>query len=266
MKDLFSEPKTQTKTVIVTGLSQTVKELFETTTNFLSSNYALFYFFNFNRPVNKNHVKVLADSMKRWGFQGCITVIKTSAIDGIMRYYVLDGQHRLSAAKLLGIPIEFKIVEIETKLELAQFISDVNNSAKGWGTNQFLNVWAQLEIREYVKMLRIQQETNIQITPLVKAYSGKGSMKDFRSGTMVFIDEAKSDKIIEQIVDLDGYLPKKAFCRRAIIEIMNNKNYDHKKMKPLIIRQAVTRTFSENEVDLKEELTTILRASTRRTK
>jgi hypothetical protein len=228
---------------------------------FSSSDFESFKFFNFNRPVNKSHVKTLVESMERWGFQSTLTVIKTSVLDDTEQFYVLDGQHRFSAAKVLGIPFEFKTVDIETKLELAQFIADVNNSAKAWGTNQFLNVWARMEIKEYVKMHQVQTETKMQITPLVRAYTGKSSMNEFRKGDMKFIDEANSDKIISQIMELNDYLPKKAFCRRAIIDIMNSEDYNHELVKPKIISRALVSGFSENETDLRNELKVLVKAS-----
>ena len=234
---------------------------FKTTTVFTSKNYKLFKFFGFNRPVANNHVTTLVESMKTWGFTSTITVIRTDVVDKVLGYYILDGQHRFRAAQILDIPFKFDIVDIKTKLELAQFIADVNNSAKAWGTNQFLNVWAKMEINEYVKLLKVQEETKIQITPLVKAYTGKSTMAEFRKGEMTFIDEAKSDKIIEQIVDLNDYLPTKAFCRRAIIDIMNDKNYNHDLIRPLIVRRANSTGFTENETDLRNELKMLVRAS-----
>jgi hypothetical protein len=238
-----------------------MKPQFTETKVFLSLDYNLFKFFNFNRPVDKNHVATLVESMRRWGFTSTITVIKTDVIDGQVSFYILDGQHRIKAAQILGIPFRFDIVDIKTKLELAQFIADVNNSAKAWGTNQFLNVWAKMQITEYVKLLDVQNKTNIQITPLVKAYTNKTAMTDFRKGEMKFVDEANSDKIIEQIVDLNDYLPNKAFCRRAIIDVMNRPDYNHELVKPIIVRRAKTTGFTENEKDLKAELEMLVRAS-----
>lgn len=238
-----------------------MKSQFKTSNHYESTDYNSFSFFNFNRPVFTPHVKTLAESMKRWGFTSVLMVIKTDVLDGVERYYVLDGQHRFSAAQMLGIPFKFDVIDIATKMELAQFIADVNNSAKAWGTNQFLNVWAKMEIAEYVKLLKVQNETKIQITPLVKAYTDKSSMTEFRKGEMKFVDESKSDKIIEQIVDLNGYLPTKAFCRRAIIDVMNRPDYHHELIKPIIIRRAESIGFTENETQLKAELEMLVRAS-----
>ena len=237
---------------------------FTTQTHYTSKDFESFKFFNFNRPVSKPHVKLLAESIKRWGFNTILTVIKTDALDGQEGYYVLDGQHRFSAAQLLDIPFHFIIVEVESKLELAQFIADANNSAKAWGTNQFLNVWAKMEIPEYVKLLEVQEKTQIQITPLVKNYTGQSNMTEFRKGTMTFPDVNKSDQIVAQIIDLKGYLPEKAFCRRAIVDVMSYDEYDHEAIKPLIIRRANSTGFTENESELKKELISLIKSSKKR--
>lgn len=232
---------------------------FTVASNFFQSNdYSLFNFFDFNRKVDKNHVNKLAESMKVRGFRGAIIVIKTSLVDGIERLYILDGQHRFSSAEQLGIDFKFEIVEIKTELALAQYIADVNNSSKAWGTNQFLNVWSDMKIKEYVKLQDVFTKTKIQITPLVMIYNGTSDMKAFRKGSIEFKDEAKSDVIVDQIMDLGTLLPTKAFCRRAIIKTMRDDRYNHATMKPLIERYAKVIGFTENEVELKNELFNLL--------
>jgi len=226
-----------------------------------TSDYSLFNFFEFNRKVDKNHVKTLMDSMKKRGFRGVILVIKTSIIDGVERYYILDGQHRFTAAKELGIAITFEVVDVNTELELAGFIADVNNSSKAWGTNQFLEVWSSMKIKEYIKLSEIQKETKIQITPLIEAYTGQGNMTTFRKGTLKFNNETASNRIIHQLMDLNESLPTKAFCRRAIIRVMRNENYKHSLVKPLIERYGRQVGFTENETELRGELETLVEKS-----
>jgi len=243
----------------------TVKELaFAVVSFFTTKDYSQFNFFEFNRPVDKNHVKKLASSMKLNGFRGAIIVIRTSIVDGIERLYILDGQHRFEACKLLDIKFNFEIVDIKTELELAHYIADVNNSAKAWGTNQFLDVWSKMKLTEYIKLNEVFKTTKIQITPLVIIYTGLSDMKAFRGGSMSFPDENESDTIVAQIMDLKGLLPTKAFCRRAIVKVMRNKKYNHEVIKPYIIRQAKQVGFTENEKDLQAELEHLLKISNKR--
>lgn len=236
---------------------------FETVQIFQSNDYSRFSFFDFNRKVDKSHVNKLKESIAIRGFLGCIIVVKIN-IDGEEAFKILEGQHRFTAAMELGIPFKFEIHEIESKRELALFIATVNNSAKAWGTNQFLNVWSKMEIKEYVKLLKIQTETKIQITPLVSAYSGKSDMKAFRGGVIEFYDEVASDTMIEQIMDLKDVLPTKAFCRRAIIKVMRDKAYNHSNIKPYIERRFRQGGFSENENELLEELKMLMRVSNKK--
>ena len=238
---------------------------FKTKVFFETNDYESFKFFTFNRDVNKTHVKTLKESITERGFCGVILVILTDIFDDLPTYYILDGQHRFTAAKELGVEFAFQIIGVDTPLELAKYIADVNNSARGWGTNQFLKVWSDMGIKEYVKLLNIEKDTKIQISPLVKIFTGKTKMTEFRKGKLKFIDESNSDKIVSQIMDLKGYLPTKAFCRRAIIDVMNDKKYNHELVKPIIIRYATQSGFTENEADLKKELEKCVNNSLKKT-
>ena len=80
-------------------------------------------------------------------------------------------------------------------------------------------------------------------------------MVEFRKGTMKFPNEKDSDKIINQMIELNQFLPKKAFCRRQVVRMMRNPKYNHNKMKVAIKNYSqVMGNFSENEKDLKKEL------------
>jgi hypothetical protein len=228
---------------------------FKTVPYFESTDYSIFKFLPFNRDVDKAHVKTLVESMRLHGFKGVIQIIKTKFINGKLEYYVVDGQHRISAASQLGLPIRFELTELNTRLQTAEFISQLNTSAKSWGTANFLYVWSSLGIEEYVKLARVQKETGFQITPLLEAYLFTSDQADYRKGKMTFTNESQSDKIIEQMIELNQYMPSKAFCRRAIIRVMRNPKYNHKKMLNAIKQYVnLVGAFTENERALKAEL------------
>lgn len=229
------------------------KHLFNTETVFLSNNYELFNFLDMNRIINNSHVNTLVESMKIDGFKGVLQVIYTDIFDGVAKYYILDGQHRIAAAKRLGIEIRFQITELKKKKDVASFIARYNNSSKSWGTAQFLDVWSSIGTEEYVKLNKIFRETGIQITPLVECYTYSTSMKEFRSGKMTFPNETESDKMIEQLMDLNAYLPKKAFCRRSIIRLMRQEKYNHEAVKQGVLAYSnAVGSFPENEIELRD--------------
>ena len=103
---------------------------FEVVTYLQSDKYELFSYLPFNRPVDNAHVNKLMESMKIHGFKGVIQVIKTSFIEGVTKYYILEGQHRFAAAMRLGIPFKFELTELVSQKETAEFIAELNNSAK----------------------------------------------------------------------------------------------------------------------------------------
>lgn len=224
---------------------------FESITAYQTDKYDLFFPLLFNREVCDAHVKLIEESMKKWGFTSIINVIKTSVIDGVPRYYILDGQHRLSAARRLNIPFKFQIKELGTQKELVQFIADLNTSSKGWGTSQFLKIWGGLNIPEYLKLKDVFDKTGFQISPLIEAYTFSGEMTAFRKGTLVFPNEAQSDKLIEQLTDLNQYLPSKAFIRRSIVRLMRHEKYNHVKMlKAVKFYTQSIGAFPENEKEV----------------
>ena len=240
-----------------------ITELFETIIFFLTDKYEIFHTLEFNRPVIKSHVKVIEESIKKWGFKGAIQVIKTDVIDGIMRYYILDGQHRLAACRRLNVKVAFQVTHLETKHKVVQFISDLNTSSKGWGTSQFLKVWGGLSIPEYLKLRDVYNKTGFQITPLIEAYTFNGVMTDFRSGDLKFPNEKASDLLIEQLIELNQYLPSKAFCRRTILRLMQQDSYNHKKvmrLMPIFISSLEAQEFSENEKQLRSEFQRLINA------
>jgi hypothetical protein len=228
---------------------------FKTKNYFESTDYSLFKLLPFNREVDNPHVKQLVNSMRIHGFKGVAQIIKTSIIDGTEQYYIVDGQHRIAAANQLGLPFYFELTVLNTKKETAEFIAELNTSAKSWGTANFLSVWSSLQIEEYVKLARVQKETGFQITPLLEAYLFTSNQADYRKGRMVFSNEEQSDKIVEQMIELNQYLPNKAFCRRAIVRVMRNPKYNQKKMLPAIKQYVnLVGAFTENERSLKAEL------------
>ena len=228
---------------------------FKTVTYFESTDYSIFKLLPFNREVDKAHVKTLVESMRLHGFKGVSQIIKTKIIDGTEQYYIVDGQHRIAAAKQLGLPIRFELTELKTKKETADFIAELNTSAKSWGTSNFLSVWSSLQIEEYVKLAKVQKETGFQITPLLEAYLFTSNQVDYRKGRMVFTNEELSDSIVQQMIELNQYLPSKAFCRRAIVRVMRNPKYNHKKMLNAVKQYvSLVGSFTENERSLKAEL------------
>jgi len=219
-----------------------------------TTDYDIFKKLPFNRDVDMTHVKELVESMKKYGFKGTIQVIQTSFIDGKESLYNLDGQHRVAAARIAGVPVNFEVTKCTTKRETVDMISMLNNSSKSWGTDTFLKVWSDLGLDEYIMMKEILNSTGIQITPLVYALTGSLRMVEFRKGTMQFPNIEESRKIIKQLLELNQYISTKSYCRRGIIGVMRMEGYDHKKMMQAVKGYAKNLNFPDGELAIRSLL------------
>ena len=182
---------------------------------FETSEYEIFNLLPFNRDVDQAHVRSLVESMTKNGFKGVVQIIETSFIDGgATKLYILDGQHRVAAAKLANLPVRFELTKCETKRETVELISEMNNSSKSWGTSIFLNVWKGLGIEEYMMLDKAKSDTGFQITPLIEVFTGESKMKAFRKGTMSFPNIEESNIVLKQMLELNKYFPKKIKIKR----------------------------------------------------
>lgn len=222
-------------------------------------NYSLFASFEgkFNRVINKNSVKALEESMKESGFIGYITIIKTKAFGDGVKFYIADGQHRFEAAKNLGIPFNYEILELseDTKEKATTFISRLNSTSVRWSTNNFMNSWIANDVHEYKVFKNCLETTCLKITDLLHIFLGGASKKEvleFQSGKMKFANEKESLKLLAMVVEMSAYLPNKAFSRRALYKTLKIVKSPAKLAKMVIGSKYFIKI--ENETQLGQEL------------
>ena len=88
-----------------------------------------------NRPIDNAHVKKIMRSMTEEFINVPIAVNK--------RYEIVDGQHRFTAAKALGLPIFYRFAT-ENLLSIRR----MNQNTKNWTINDFLASYVAIESRE----------------------------------------------------------------------------------------------------------------------
>lgn len=114
--------------------SKEISKIYET------YDYSVFKKLVGNRPVN-SHVNAIANSMKVDGWIG-------APIEVNEKMEVVDGQHRLEAAKQVGIPVRY---EIQNGLNLRK-CQVMNNTSKGWGNNDYINSHIELGNKNYERL------------------------------------------------------------------------------------------------------------------
>lgn len=200
-----------------------------------SMDYEDFHFFDFNRPRDMNHVMEIVSSMARFGNLSHGIVIETDIIDGKLKKWVVDGQHRLLACKHLGIPFRYYVTVRVTCLEDIIFlIAKMNSTSKKWPVSQYIKTWASLKAPDYVLLHSQHEITKLPVGLLLEVISGRDSKTAtdmLKSGTFSCPDHVVAKRIISQIVSVKK---SRVFINNqkiytALSRVMRGTEYDHKK-------------------------------------
>jgi hypothetical protein len=100
-----------------------------------TKDYDQFKYLPENRPIIKSHVVLLKDSICRKNFLHVNPIIVDE------NFFVLDGQHRLQAAKELEIPIHYTMQEGEKCTESLFLLQ----KSRGWSLNDYINYYIKTD-------------------------------------------------------------------------------------------------------------------------
>lgn len=192
-----------------------------------TKNYDLFKFTPDNRnAICASHVSVLIDSIQNAN----LLSLRPILVNGNME--VIDGQHRLLAAKKLGLEIYY---EIKTDLP-ADVILKINTS-KNWVTADYLNYFCNHNYPEYLKLKEFIKKNNLTLKIGLNICLGKShqSYAKFRSGELVFPEYLMERDIkpfwdtIECIKRFNGHSSYTASSRfwKALFIMFNIEHFSH---------------------------------------
>ena len=164
-----------------------------------TNNYALFKFRDDNRKeISSSHVEKLMRSIE----MNNLLNLRPITVNGQME--VIDGQHRLMAAKNLNLPIWYEVREDLSQKDLITL-----NVSKSWKYADYLHFYVKNGYEEYIKLNDFITKNQIPISAAVRINAG-GRMKRrdiFIGGDFIFKEE--TNKCIDQlndILDLIRYL------------------------------------------------------------
>jgi ParB-like nuclease domain len=150
---------------------------------------------------------------------------------------VIDGQHRLEAAKILSVPIYYTIKRDSSHEDILL----LNLNQKGWGMEDFLKYFISLGCVEYHKFESFMksQRLNFKETITFLRCAGKCSYNQFKAGTFVFPEgiefmsimdlKTKFDEIVTFIVSqkIEGSkICCKANFKIALLEFLRSEDVD----------------------------------------
>lgn len=126
-----------------TNSSQEVNKVYKT------NDLSIFKQIEGNRPPNPQHIRRLSESIKEYGIL-CNPILVNEKME------VIDGQHRLLAAKDAKSNIYYVIIKGYTLIE----VHALNLNQKNWTKNDFLSGYADLGVDSYIQLRKFTKKNN----------------------------------------------------------------------------------------------------------
>lgn len=192
--------------------------------NIKTNNYGLFKYRTDNRTIDPAHVRRLMKSIE------AKNMLDLRPIEVDKQMQVIDGQHRLEAAKSLGLDIWYTVIENDTPTDIINL-----NISKTWTVHDFFNYYVKHKYSEYLKLEDYIKKNQITLKLALAITQGANHehSHDFRLGKYVFEGDAKGDVLdmchmtIDFIKKMNGFSSYTGTSRfwMALIQLITHNNF-----------------------------------------
>lgn len=196
-----------------------------------TQNYELFKKHPNNRPIDQANVKRLIASIQSRN----LLEYRPMLVDA--QHQVIDGQHRLEAAKKLDLPIYYEVQE-DMKI---QDIILLNANQKNWTSEDYLNYYAGSSYEEYVKLEHFIKKHDLLYREALwyLGFNGGKYVKDFRQGKYKHPSREREEEALH----------KKWCVENAISFIRTKKGSTFSIVNGRMFKEAMIVLFSKTEVE-----------------
>jgi hypothetical protein len=152
-------------------------------TVYQTSDYDLFHLLPENRPVDANHVRKLVAMITH------SNLLHIKPLDVTAELGVIDGQHRLAAARELGLPVYYKIGQQLTEAD----ITTLNVAQKNWQGPDYLHFWTVKGRTDYVALTKFWQRhptLSFSNAKMMLGGSSNNRAQEFRAGNWKASEQA----------------------------------------------------------------------------
>lgn len=196
-----------------------------------TKDYDMFVFRADNRQeINQSHVNRLIDSIQSRN------LLEYRPIDVNQDMEIIDGQHRLLAAKKLNVEIYY---QIKNDLKASDII--IMNVSKNWIMLDYLNFYCKNGYPDYIKLKEFMDKNKVNLHVVFNVLIGKTKQnyQDFKNGKYVFHEEITENafsicwETLDYIKKIKGYQTFVTSARfwSAIVRLASNEEFDPKKWK-----------------------------------
>ena len=179
---------------------------------FETTDYDMFKILKFNRSINLSNLKKIKASLMLKNLLQVHPIIVNADME------LIDGQHRLQAARELGIPVWYKIHPGATENEIILL-----QEAKGWEPKDYCNFYATRGNENYQKLEEFCKKHTMPVGVAFKSFFTFGRCSEFaaafRSGDFKFPQENAIQELEETMVKIKecvASINKYCFSRKRI--------------------------------------------------
>lgn len=193
-----------------------------------STDYERFRFDPKNRPVNPEHVDELVKSIQRVNYLHLFPIV-------VSREYVIrDGQHRMVAAKALGVPIYYIV---SGQLAVGD-VPLITATVEPWDSADYLHHYCNAGISDYLVIRDLHKRYSFlrphQIVGLAHIGDASRITKSFKNGTYKANGVQFCIRVCEAVLDFKKYehvtFYNHSYFVNAISNLMGNRHYNHERM------------------------------------
>lgn len=165
-----------------------------------------------NRKINKNHVNDLIKDIGKNNLLEQFPIVVTQD------NYILDGQHRLEAAK--ANKWEIYVATVPMKIE-DTIVAMINSSQKAWSIEDFINFYAERGGEQYIFLAELMDEYNITAANLIALLKGGSAASLLKRGQLSFYSNKDEKKIcidlVEAYKEIRGHVSHQIYIDRDFV-------------------------------------------------
>ena len=190
-----------------------------------TKNYDQFHVDPINRKVDPKHVKELIEAIQEKN------LLREYPIVVDEHFKLIDGQHRLAAAKSLNVPVFF-IVSREAKVEDIPLIT---SRVAHWTSANHLHSWIARDNQNYIALQKFNASypfLTISMCRYLLSGGTKNSIDEFKQGEFQVVRPELAELVATTLLDFKRYTKLYTYFQfvNAVMHMVAHPKYDHKRM------------------------------------
>lgn len=179
----------------------------------LTTDYDIFGAIVGNRQIYQPHLRRLISSIENKN------MLQQNPIIVNERMEIIDGQHRLLAAKALNLPIYYSVVEHADLHEIQM----LNANNRPWLPADYLESYIKLGKQSYITLKEFADEYRISLSIALRILAGNHSgdvLVKFRKGEFEIRDMKKAENIASLLSEVRKHSPDRAYAHSFCVSAL----------------------------------------------